>query len=234
MAHLHAVARLASNVVSATTTRRCFLQELADKALDGARHDNPVSLDSLDSAVRPWTARMGKALDGARHDNPASLDLLDSAVRPWMARMGALSSEEGSASTSSGRSSPGAAEPLGPLPGSRLPTRTSTLTPQLTREQARILKDWFSVHIKRPTGPYPGKDEKRQLSKETGATMLQVHNWFLNARRRWRASQFAREQGSKMDVSSKPAPAQPADIREADLRGFAISKQQHLVNVEVN
>lgn len=32
--------------------------------------------------------------------------------------------------------------------------------------------------------PYPTEDEKRQIASQTNLTLLQVNNWFINARRR--------------------------------------------------
>ena len=37
---------------------------------------------------------------------------------------------------------------------------------------------FFKVH------PYPTEDEKRAISSKTNLSLLQVNNWFINARRR--------------------------------------------------
>jgi len=44
-----------------------------------------------------------------------------------------------------------------------------------------ILRAWLFQHLMHP---YPTEDQKRQLSSDTGLTILQVNNWFINARRR--------------------------------------------------
>ncbi|XP_023246811.1 homeobox protein homothorax, partial [Copidosoma floridanum] len=44
-----------------------------------------------------------------------------------------------------------------------------------------ILRAWLFQHL---THPYPSEDQKKQLSQDTGLTILQVNNWFINARRR--------------------------------------------------
>lgn len=44
-----------------------------------------------------------------------------------------------------------------------------------------IMKAWLFQHL---THPYPSEEQKRQLATETGLTILQVNNWFINARRR--------------------------------------------------
>uniref|UniRef100_A0A8C1VAA3 Meis homeobox 1 a n=1 Tax=Cyprinus carpio TaxID=7962 RepID=A0A8C1VAA3_CYPCA len=44
-----------------------------------------------------------------------------------------------------------------------------------------IMRAWLFQHL---THPYPSEEQKRQLSQDTGLTILQVNNWFINARRR--------------------------------------------------
>ncbi|KAK3734842.1 hypothetical protein QZH41_011765 [Actinostola sp. cb2023] len=44
-----------------------------------------------------------------------------------------------------------------------------------------IMKAWLFQHL---THPYPSEEQKRSLAQETGLTILQVNNWFINARRR--------------------------------------------------
>merc|ERR1712071_476210 len=43
------------------------------------------------------------------------------------------------------------------------------------------LRAWLFQHL---THPYPSEDQKKQLAQDTGLTILQVNNWFINARRR--------------------------------------------------
>uniref|UniRef100_A0A8C5EJK8 Homeobox protein PKNOX2-like n=1 Tax=Gouania willdenowi TaxID=441366 RepID=A0A8C5EJK8_GOUWI len=44
-----------------------------------------------------------------------------------------------------------------------------------------IMRSWLFQHLMHP---YPTEDEKRQIAAQTNLTLLQVNNWFINARRR--------------------------------------------------
>ena len=49
------------------------------------------------------------------------------------------------------------------------------------RPVIKILKDWLVEHIDHP---YPTEEEKGILSVQTGLSLNQISNWFINARRR--------------------------------------------------
>lgn len=51
----------------------------------------------------------------------------------------------------------------------------------LPKPVTAILKTWLIEHC---TNPYPTEDEKNWLKNETGLTLNQISNWFINARRR--------------------------------------------------
>jgi len=51
----------------------------------------------------------------------------------------------------------------------------------LPKQATQVMKSWLFQHI---VHPYPTEDEKRQISQQTNLTLLQVNNWFINARRR--------------------------------------------------
>ncbi|KAF9418323.1 hypothetical protein HW555_004856 [Spodoptera exigua] len=43
------------------------------------------------------------------------------------------------------------------------------------------MRAWLFQHL---VHPYPTEEEKRTLAAQTRLTLLQVNNWFINARRR--------------------------------------------------
>lgn len=51
----------------------------------------------------------------------------------------------------------------------------------LPKHATAIMKAWLFQHI---VHPYPSEDEKRHIAAQTNLTLLQVNNWFINARRR--------------------------------------------------
>lgn len=51
----------------------------------------------------------------------------------------------------------------------------------LPKPVTAILKSWL---VENCTNPYPTEEEKNWLKQETGLTLNQISNWFINARRR--------------------------------------------------
>nr|XP_061801379.1 homeobox protein PKNOX2 isoform X3 [Nerophis lumbriciformis] len=51
----------------------------------------------------------------------------------------------------------------------------------LPKQATNIMRSWLFQHLMHP---YPTEDEKRQIAAQTSLTLLQVNNWFINARRR--------------------------------------------------
>ena len=43
----------------------------------------------------------------------------------------------------------------------------------------KFLKQWFLENL---NNPYPTEDQKMKIAENTGLTVLQVNNWFINAR----------------------------------------------------
>ncbi|CAI2353549.1 unnamed protein product [Caenorhabditis sp. 36 PRJEB53466] len=50
-----------------------------------------------------------------------------------------------------------------------------------SKEAITKFRAWLFQNL---THPYPSEEQKRSLAQETGLTILQVNNWFINARRR--------------------------------------------------
>lgn len=51
----------------------------------------------------------------------------------------------------------------------------------LPKQVTDILRSWLNEHVQHP---YPTDEEKADLMKQTGLTLNQISNWFINARRR--------------------------------------------------
>uniref|UniRef100_A0A3Q2GGN3 Pbx/knotted 1 homeobox 1.2 n=1 Tax=Cyprinodon variegatus TaxID=28743 RepID=A0A3Q2GGN3_CYPVA len=51
----------------------------------------------------------------------------------------------------------------------------------LPKHATNVMRSWLFQHIGHP---YPTEDEKKHIASQTNLTLLQVNNWFINARRR--------------------------------------------------
>uniref|UniRef100_A0A8C5G604 Homeobox protein meis3-like n=1 Tax=Gouania willdenowi TaxID=441366 RepID=A0A8C5G604_GOUWI len=80
-----------------------------------------------------------------------------------------------------------------------------------------IMRAWLFQHL---THPYPSEEQKKQLSQDTGLTILQVNNWFINARRRIVQPMI--------DQSNRSGQGGPYSPEGAALGGYGLDGQAHL------
>jgi hypothetical protein len=70
----------------------------------------------------------------------------------------------------------------------------------LDERTTAILNEWLKNHL---TNPYPSTDDKLQLMNATGFTLIQLNNWFSNARRRKLKNKgFSKSRGKKSTTQS--------------------------------
>ncbi|XP_024234287.1 homeobox protein Meis2 [Oncorhynchus tshawytscha] len=81
-----------------------------------------------------------------------------------------------------------------------------------------IMRAWLFQHL---THPYPSEEQKKQLAQDTGLTILQVNNWFINARRRIVQPMIDQSNRSVGQGTAYSPDGQP-------MGGFVLDGQQHL------
>ncbi|KAM9453845.1 homeobox protein Meis3 isoform 1-T1 [Salvelinus alpinus] len=80
-----------------------------------------------------------------------------------------------------------------------------------------IMRAWLFQHL---SHPYPSEEQKKQLAQDTGLTILQVNNWFINARRRIVQPMI--------DQSNRSGQGGPYSPEGAALGGYGLDGQAHL------
>ncbi|XP_066515759.1 homeobox protein Meis1-like [Hoplias malabaricus] len=81
-----------------------------------------------------------------------------------------------------------------------------------------IMRAWLFQHL---THPYPSEEQKKQLAQDTGLTILQVNNWFINARRR--IVQPMIDQSNRAVGHSGPYPPEAQSMG-----GYMLDGQSHM------
>ncbi|CAN9507551.1 unnamed protein product [Ophioblennius macclurei] len=81
-----------------------------------------------------------------------------------------------------------------------------------------IMRAWLFQHL---THPYPSEEQKKQLAQDTGLTILQVNNWFINARRRIVQPMIDQSNRAVTQGTAYSPDGQP-------MGGFVLDGQQHM------
>ncbi|KAK6292553.1 hypothetical protein J4Q44_G00371370 [Coregonus suidteri] len=76
----------------------------------------------------------------------------------------------------------------------------------LPKQATNVMRSWLFQHIGHP---YPTEDEKKQIATQTNLSLLQVNNWFINARRRILQPMLDASSSEMAKTKKKPPPNRP-------------------------
>ncbi|KAI5288747.1 hypothetical protein KEM55_008994 [Ascosphaera atra] len=88
----------------------------------------------------------------------------------------------------------------------------------LPKKVTDILRAWFSQHIDHP---YPSEEDKQMLINQTGLSISQISNWFINARRRQLPALRQQARASSAASAAAAARRTPSDANERASRSPA-------------
>lgn len=134
----------------------------------------PASQQSLDASD---TDGMGKWCPRREWSSPTDARAASDAARRGVLYSSVFLGSPGDASNASIGSGEGTGEEDDDSNGKKNQKKRGIFPKVATN----ILRAWLFQHL---THPYPSEDQKKQLAQDTGLTILQVNNWFINARRR--------------------------------------------------
>ncbi|XP_021940659.1 homeobox protein PKNOX2-like isoform X2 [Zootermopsis nevadensis] len=89
----------------------------------------------------------------------------------------------------------------------------------LPKHATSVMRSWLFQHL---VHPYPTEDEKRHIAAQTNLTLLQVNNWFINARRRILQPM--------LDASNPAATDQPSSGNNLHSKSSSSKKAKHSGN----
>ncbi|XP_012694624.1 homeobox protein PKNOX1 [Clupea harengus] len=94
----------------------------------------------------------------------------------------------------------------------------------LPKQATNVMRSWLFQHIGHP---YPTEDEKKQIATQTNLTLLQVNNWFINARRRILQPMLDASQSETPKSKKKPPQNRPLQRFWPDSIASGVT-QQHV------
>jgi len=109
--------------------------------------------------------------------------------------------------------------------GGEEPSEAGKKPPQKKRgifpkQATNTMRTWLFQNL---THPYPSEEQKKSLASQTGLTILQVNNWFINARRR--IVQPMIDQSNRAASNSMMGPYSPDGQQ---IGGFLVEQNGHL------
>ncbi|XP_041699664.1 homeobox protein PKNOX1 isoform X4 [Coregonus clupeaformis] len=93
----------------------------------------------------------------------------------------------------------------------------------LPKHATNIMRSWLFQHIGHP---YPTEDEKKQIATQTNLSLLQVNNWFINARRRILQPMLDASSSETPKTKKKPPQNRPLQRFWPDSIATGMTQQQ--------